>query len=289
MKPAPFDYIRAESIEHALEALAAADGDAAILAGGQTLMPLLALRMANPSVVIDISQVEALRGVSRVAGATRVGATTRQNDVLVDPMVAAHVPALRRAIGYVGHHQTRNRGTLGGSVALGEPAAEMPATALALGAMIEARSVEGTRRIDAEDFYIGPYANALLPDELMTAVDYPDWPAHSIAIVHEVARRPGDFALVGLVCQLTLDAGRVSRAGIAWFGMGPTPMKAWQAEKALTGSNIADIDARGIAELAIADCDPFDDAHATADYRRSVGRRVFTRLLGEALDRRKAA
>jgi carbon-monoxide dehydrogenase medium subunit len=289
VKPPPFDYVRAESIDHAVEELARADGEGVLLAGGQTLMPLLALRMANPAVVIDINRIDGLAGVNKVAGALRVGATTRQNDLLADPLVARHLPVLQRAVGYVGHHQTRNRGTIGGSVSLGEPAAEMPACALALDAVVEVRSSEGARRIDALDFYYGPYVNALLPDEMVTAIEYPDWPEDSITLVHEVARRPGDFALVGLVCQLALSGGKVSRAGIAWFGMGPTPMRAHQAEKALLGTLASEVDPHGLAELALADTDPFEDAHATRAYRQTVGRRVFARLLGEALKQRIAA
>lgn len=289
MKPPPFDYVRAQSIDHAVEELARADGEGVILAGGQTLMPLLALRMANPAVVIDINRIEGLAGVSKVAGATRIGATTRQNGVLADPLVGRHVPALAQAVRNVGHHQTRNRGTLGGSVSLGEPAAEMPAVSVALDAVMEVRSAEGSRRIDALDFYSGPYMNALLPDEMLVAVEYPDWPEDSITLVHEVARRPGDFALVGLICQLALAGGKVSRAGISWFGMGPTPMRAHAAEKALVGAASGEIDPRGIAELAIGDADPFDDAHATRAYRQTVGRRIFARLLGEALNSRIAA
>ena len=285
MKPAPFDYIRAESLPHALEALTKADGDASILAGGQTLMPLLALRMATPSVIIDINRIDALAGVTRVAGATRIGATTRQNAVLANAVVAQHVPALAKATAFVGHHQTRNRGTLGGSVSLGEPAAEYPATALALDAVIEAHSSEGIRRIDALDFYLGPYSTALLPDELVVAVEYPDWPPGTLTIVHEVTRRAGDFALVGLICQLALSEGKVSRAAIGWFGMGPTPMRSLAAEKALVGTALADIDPRAVAELAMSQTDPLEDKHATAQYRRSVGTKLFTRLLSEALSR----
>ncbi len=296
MKPAPFDYVRAESIPHALEALAGAgadaDGDASILAGGQTLMPLLALRMATPSVIIDINRIEALAGVSRVAGhngsgATRIGATTRQNHVLANELVKAHVPALAKATAFVGHHQTRNRGTLGGSVSLGEPAAEYPAIALTLDAVIEAHSSEGIRRIDALDFYLGAYSTALLPDELVVAVEYPDWPADSVTIVHEVTRRAGDFALVGLICQLAIAEGKVSRAAIGWFGMGATPMRSLAAEKALKGVSLGDIDPRAVAELAISETEPLEDKHATAHYRRSVGTKLFTRLLSAAVAERQ--
>jgi carbon-monoxide dehydrogenase medium subunit len=213
----------------------------------------------------------------------------RQNEVIADETLRRCLPVLVTATRHVGHHQTRNRGTIGGSIALGEPAAELPATAAALGASIEVRSVRGTRRVRADEMYLAPYATTLEPDELITAIEFPDWPSHAMPLFREVARRPGDFALVGLVGALAIESGRISRAGIAWFGMGPIPMKARQAEAALTGQSVATLDVHSIAELAVADTAPFDDRHASAEYRRTVGRRIFARALGEALNVRQAA
>jgi carbon-monoxide dehydrogenase medium subunit len=289
VKPAPFDYVAPATIEEACRLLAEAGGGATVLAGGQTLLPLLALRMSQPFVIVDINRIEALGGVSRGDGFTRVGPMVRQNDIIADATLARVLPGLVTATRHVGHHQTRNRGTIGGSVALGEPAAELPAAAVALGALLEVRSVRGVRRIAAQDFYLGPYMTALEPDELVTAIQFPDLAVDSITLFREVARRPGDFALVGLIGALTVAGGRIERAGIAWFGMGPTPMKARQAEAALIGQACDGLDVRGIAELAIADTAPFDDHHATADYRRTVGRRIFARALGEGLNLRQAA
>jgi carbon-monoxide dehydrogenase medium subunit len=283
VKPAAFDYVAPRSVGEALEALARAAGDATILAGGQTLMPLLALRMSTPGLIVDINRIDALKGVARGEGATRIGPVTRQNEIIRDATLAAALPGLVVATRHVGHHQTRNRGTIGGSVSLGEPAAELPATAVALGAQIEASSTRGVRRIAAEDFYLGPYATVLEPDELVTAIHYPDWPANTRYVFREVTRRPGDFALVGLVGALVVEQGRVVRAGLAWFGMGPTPVKARQAEQALLGQPAADLDIAALADLAIADTDPFEDHHATTEYRRMVGRRVVSRALQEAL------
>ncbi|MDB5711950.1 MAG: xanthine dehydrogenase family protein subunit [Sphingomonas bacterium] len=289
MKAAPFDYLVAESVDGAVAALADHAGDAALLAGGQTLVPLLALRMALPGVLIDINRIDGLAGISRGDGVTRIGATTRQNDILHNPLVARHVPALARATRFVGHHQTRNRGTIGGSLGLAEPAAEYPATALALGARIETRSPGGDREIAIEDYFLGPYTTALALDEMITAVIFPDWPEGTISIVHEVARRPGDFALVGLVAALAIEDGVFTRAGIGWFGMGSTPIKSVRAEQALIGQQAATVDLAGIAALAIADTDPFDDIHADAGYRRTVGERIFARVVDEAIGQRKAA
>jgi len=289
MKPAPFDYVAPASVEEACKVLADAGGGATIIAGGQTLMPLLNLRMSQPFILVDINKIDALKGVSRVEGGTRVGPATRQVDALGDATLAEHLPVFVRALSHVGHRQTRNRGTIGGSVALGEPAAEMPATAVALGATIEISSVRGKRTVPADEFYLGPYMTVLEPDELVTAIIYPDWPAGHVTLFREVAQRPGDFALVGMVGALVVEGGSVARAGIGWLGMGPTPIKARQAEAVLTGTALSGIDPDKIAELAVADTAPFDDHHATAEYRRTVGKRIFARTLREALDLREAA
>lgn len=286
MKAAPFDYVVPETVEEALDHLARGAGDAIVLAGGQTLMPLLALRMATPSVVVDINRIPALSGVSRAEGGVRVGAVTRQATILTDPTVAAHAPTLAQAVRNVGHHQTRNRGTVGGSTSLGEPAAELPATALALEAMIEARSVRGVRQIAAADFYTGPYSTVLEPDELVTAILYPDLPPDTATLVHEVARRPGDFALTGFVGAFTVEGGVITRARIAWLAMGPTPLRSPRAEAALVGQKVGQIDLAEIGRLAASETDPMDDGHASADYRRTAGARVFRRAVSQALEAR---
>lgn len=289
MKPAPFDYIAPTTIAEACQILADAGGGATLLAGGQTLMPLLNLRMSQPFVLIDINRIAELKGITRTDGGTRIGPITRQCEVLTDETLAEHLPVYVEAVRHVGHHQTRNRGTVGGSIALGEPAAEQPATAVALGAELELTSVRGARRIKAEDFYIGPYMTAIEPDELLTSIHIPDWPKGHVMLFREVTQRPGDFALVGMVGALVLDGDRITRAGIAWFGMGPTPIKARQAEAALIGQTLSGLDTAAIADLAIADTAPFTDHHASAEYRRTVGRRIFARTLREALDIREAA
>lgn len=289
MKPAPFDYVAPATIEEACRQLAEAGGGATILAGGQTLMPLLALRLSQPLILLDINRITALKGVSRSNGGTRVGPMTRQNEVIANPTLAAALPLLVTATRHVGHWQTRNRGTIGGSIALGEPAAELPATAIALGARVEVRSVRGTREIAAADLYLGPYSTALDPDELITAIVYPEWPAGTVPLFRKVAQRPGDFALVGLTGAVTVVDGRIARAGIAWFGMGPTPVRARKVEEALVGQGVAGLDVQALAEFAIAESAPFDDHHATSEYRRTVGRRIFARTMSEQLQVRRAA
>ncbi len=289
MKPAPFDYVAPTTIAEACAILDEAGGGATVIAGGQTLMPLLNLRMSQPFILVDINKIPELQGITKETGFTRVGPVTRQCDVLTNADLARDLPVLVQAVRHVGHHQTRNRGTVGGSIALGEPAAELPATSVALGAMIEVSSVRGTRQVAAHDFYLGPYMTMLEPDELVTAIRFPDWPANHITLFREVAQRPGDFALVGVVGALAIEGGAIARAGIAWFGMGPTPIKARQAEAALIGQSLDSIDPAAIAALALADTAPFDDHHATAEYRRTVGKRIFASTLGAILTLGEAA
>lgn len=289
MKPAPFDYVSPATIDEACSLLAEAGGGATVLAGGQTLMPILNLRMSQPFIVVDINKIDALKGISRAAGGTRIGPITRQCDVIESDVLARDLPVLVQAVRHVGHHQTRNRGTIGGSIALGEPAAELPACAVALDAVIEVQSVRGTRHIPANDFYLGPYMTVLEPDELVTGITFPDWPQGHIALFNELAQRPGDFALVGIVGALVVESGKILRAGIAWFGMGPTPIRARAAEHMLLGQPLDAIDLQTVAERAIADTAPFDDQHASAEYRRTVGKRLFARTLREALKVGEAA
>jgi aerobic carbon-monoxide dehydrogenase medium subunit len=289
MKPAPFDYVAPASIEEACQVLADAGGGATLLAGGQTLVPLLNLRMSQPFVLVDINKIDALKGVSREGGYTRVGPMTRQVEGLASAELKSALPVMVEALSNVGHLQTRNRGTIGGSVSLGEPAAEMPATAVALGAEIEIRSTRGTRRVPAREFYVGPYMTVLEPDELVTGILYPDWPSGHVTLFREVAQRPGDFALVGMVGAVVVEGGAITRAGLAWFGMGPTPIAMAAAEQALVGAQVATLDANAIAELAVSDTAPFDDHHASAEYRRTVGKRIFARKLRETFNLREAA
>jgi carbon-monoxide dehydrogenase medium subunit len=289
MKPAPFDYVAPRTVAEAVQILSDAGGGATVLAGGQTLMPLLNLRMSQPFILVDINKIDGISGVTTTPAGVRIGAATRQNAVIADDELARLQPVLVEAAKHVGHHQTRNRGTIGGSICLGEPAAELPATALALGAELEVHSVRGERRVPADELYLGPYMTSLEPDELAAAVHFPQWPQGTVTVFREVARRPGDFALVGLVGAVHVDGGKIARAGLAWFGMGPTAMKARQAEQALTGAALDRIDFAAIADLMIADTAPFEDHHATAEYRRSVGRRIAAKTLGEALKMRQPA
>lgn len=282
MKPAPFDYARPAGLDEAARLLAEAGGGASVIAGGQTLMPLLNLRMSQPFLLVDLGAIAELRTVERLGGGIRVGAMAVQNELLGDPLVRSELPLLARALGHVGHHQTRNRGTIGGSIAFAEPAAECPAVALALEAQVHLHSVRGTRQVAMADFLHGPYATACAFDEIVTALVFPDPPpGERVEVFFEVTRRPGDFALTGLAGELHLDGGTIAAARLAWFAMGPTALRAREAEAALVGTALDEIDPVAIAALALTGTAPFDDKAASAAYRETVARRMFARTLRE--------
>jgi carbon-monoxide dehydrogenase medium subunit len=283
MKPAPFDYARPKTLAEALGLLAEAGGGATVIAGGQTLMPLLNLRMSQPFILVDLADIAELHGIRAETGAIHIGAMTRQNAGVADPLLQRRLPALVAALRHVGHHQTRNRGTLGGSIAFGEPAAELPAVAVGLDARLHLQSVAGARTIAAREFYIGPYATVLEPDEVLTTIEFPDWAADHLPVFGEISRRPGDYALTGLVGAIERDGPRITRAGLAWFGMGPTPVRATGLEQRLAGADADELDFSALADLAISETAPFDDKAASAEYRRTTGRKLAERLLREAL------
>ncbi|WP_317929830.1 FAD binding domain-containing protein [Halioxenophilus sp. WMMB6] len=289
MKPAPFDYYAPTTVAEACALLAEAGGGATLLAGGQTLMPLLNLRMSQPFILVDINHIEALHGIKQQDDAIHIGPATRQHQVIESPLLQAELPVITQAVRHVGHHQTRNRGTVGGSIALGEPAAELPATAVALGATLTVQSVRGSRRLTAQEFYLGPYMNALEPDELVIDIAFPKWPTGHITLFEELAQRPGDFALAGVVGALALDNGVISRAGIAWFAMGPTPLRATTVESMLLGKVPTEVDVAAVVAAAIAETAPFDDQQTSAEYRRVVGAKLLQRTLTEALAREEVA
>jgi aerobic carbon-monoxide dehydrogenase medium subunit len=284
VKPAPFELHAPETIEEVLDLLAQYGDEAKVLAGGQSLVPMLALRLTRFEHLVDINRVEALAPVTRVNGSLRIGATTRHRVAVRDPDVAAAAPLLARATARVGHFQIRNRGTIGGAIAHADPAAEQPAVALALDAVIEAAGASGRREIPAAEFFLGTWSTALAADELLTGVRFPVWEGKTGFAVEEVARRAGDFALAGVVCALSVSSeGRPERVALGLFGVGPVPLRAKQAERALlAGSGLDEV-----AREAMAEIDPIDDLHASGEYRRKVAgvlvRRGIERAIAEAI------
>jgi carbon-monoxide dehydrogenase medium subunit len=283
MKPAKFEYHAPESVADVTALLAEHGDDAKVLAGGQSLVPMLNMRLTRFEHILDMNRVGELRGIERSNGTLTVRAMTRQAEAERDARVGA-VPLLEQAIPKIGHFQIRNRGTVGGSIAHADPASELPAVALALDADLEVAGPGGTRRVPASDFFVGTWTTALGDDEILAATHFPVWEGHCGFVVDEVARRSGDFALAGVVCAIELDdAGAVSRSAISFFGMAPTPVRARQAEAALHGSTPNTADLAEIAQLSVADCDPSPDVHASAEYRRHVGAHLAERALDRAL------
>jgi CO/xanthine dehydrogenase FAD-binding subunit len=290
MKAAPFDYMRAASIDEACRALAANNnggGDARIIAGGQTLVPLMAMRLARPALLIDINGIAELAGIA-VDGATLIiGAATRQADALASPIVRSHVPLLAEALRHVGHEQTRNRGTVGGSLANADPAAEIPLIARLLDADMAVRSVDGERIIPAAAFFESAMATSLAANECLTEVRFPIWqPAGTGHGFHEVSIRDSDFALAAAAAQVTLDStGNCNRIHVAIGGASPVPMRLDAVEAALLGTALDDDAVRKATDGISALVEPQADVHADAAYRRRVARVMAERAIRTARDR----
>jgi len=284
VKPAPFEYHAPETTADVVAVLAEHGDEAKPLAGGQSLVPMLALRLTRFGHLVDLNRVPELAGIERRNGTLVVGAMTRQA-ALERSDAAGAVPLLGLATPLIGHFQIRNRGTVGGSIAHADPAAELPAVALALDAQLEIASPSGTRLEPVADFFVGTWTTSVEPEELLVAVHFPVWSGRAGFAVDEVARRLGDFALVGVTCGVQLDeAGRVSRAAIALLGMASTPVRAAAAEAALVGTTPSPADLGEVAQLAVADLDPPEDIHASSRYRSQVGAHVVERALTAALE-----
>lgn len=272
MKAASFDYVRAETVADACRVLAEAGGEARIIAGGQTLVPLMAMRMARPAVLIDINNVAELAGIRDDGDAVAIGACTRQAEALASDVVRDRLPLLAKAIGHVGHQQTRNRGTVGGSIAHADPSAEIPLTAVTLDAELIARNTGGERRIAAGDFFEAAMTTALASEDCLVEVRFPVWTGARFGTgFAEVNVRDSDFAIAAAAAQVELDGGgNCTRIHIGIGGAAPAALRARDAEAALTGSRLDD-DVVAAAATAIGDVlDPDSDIHADADYRRRV-------------------
>ena len=279
MKPASFEYHRPGSVDDATRMLAEFGDDAKILGGGQSLVPMLSLRLAFFDHLIDVSRLKELKGIERHDGTLRIGAGTTDATVGADEQVAAAVPLLTRVTPFIGHFQIRSRGTLGGSIAHADPAGEYPAVALALDAEMEAVSPSDRRSIPAADFFTGLWETALEPDEVLVGVRFPVWDGRSGFAVQEFARRHGDFAIAGAVIAVSVDAdARVSRCGIGLMGLGSTPRRASAAEAAVVGQRLMAVTPEEIGELAMTGLDDIPtDLQGSASYRTRVGAAMVAR------------
>ncbi len=286
MKPSTFDYHAPETVDEAVALLAERGDEAKVIAGGQSLVPMLSLRLAFFDHLVDIGHIDDLRGIDAETDGVRIGAMTVDAAVERDTDLAERVPLLAKATPLIGHFQIRNRGTVGGSIAHADPAAEYPAVALALDAEMEALSVRGRRTIAASDFFRGFWTTALAPDELLLGIRFPTWTGRCGFAVREFARRFGDFAIAGAVIGVQLDADdRVERCTIGLFGLGPTPLRATAAEQAALGQGAEALDLDGIGRLAVDTLDEVpSDVHGPASYRRRVGAAMVSRALTEAIE-----
>jgi aerobic carbon-monoxide dehydrogenase medium subunit len=289
VKPAAFDYLAPGDIPAALSLLATHGSEAKVLAGGQSLVPLMNFRLARPSYLVDINGIGDLSGIERSNGQVTIGAITRQRDAATDPMIKGQLPMLAEAIGYVGHIAIQNRGTVGGSIAHADPAAELPVVALALDAQLHLQRTGSSRTVLAEEFFVGYLTTVLAPEELLTAISFCSPPAGSGWCFTEVARRQGDFALVAVAALLSLDdSGTVAMARVALGGVGPTPVRARAAERILIGESPSDVVFRAAAATVGDALEPIDDVHASADYRRHLARVLVRRALTTARSRAAA-
>jgi carbon-monoxide dehydrogenase medium subunit len=284
VKPSAFGYHAPQSIDEAVALLGELGDGAKALAGGQSLLPMLSLRLAYFDHLVDIGRIAELRGIRSERDAVVIGATTVDARLETDPEIAAQVPLLARATPLVGHFQIRNRGTVGGSIAHADPAAEYPAIAIALDAEIEAVSPRGRRQIPAREFFRGFWTTDLAADELLADVRFPVWTGRCGFAVREFARRHGDFAVAGAVVAVQLDADqRVERCAISVFGLGPTPLRATAAERAAMGQK-PDLDGEELGRLAVSDLTEVpSDVHGSARYRTRVGAAMVTRAWNDAI------
>lgn len=280
MKPAPFAYHRPTSLDEALTLLERYGPDGRVLAGGQSLVPALNMRLAAPAALIDINRLPGLDGISLEPEGLVIGALARHAAVEASPLVLRHARPIALAMPHVGHRAIRTRGTIGGSVALADPAAELPACLLALEAVIRVAGPGSRREIPALRFFRGIYTTDLAPGEMVTAVVVPRGPGDWESRFVELARRHGDYALVGLAAHCRVDGGVVREARLAFCGVGSTPVRAARAEAELAGRAL-DPEARARAVAALdADLDPPGDVHASPALRRHLVRVLLGRVLG---------
>ena len=283
MKPAPFAYLRPGSLAEACEILAA-DEDARIIAGGQTLIPMLAMRLARPTKLLDIVRLKELGGIRSGDGALVIGAVTRQVEVERSELARESLPLLRKALPFVGHPPTRNRGTVGGSIANADPSAEIPLVAVTLGAEIEIENPRGRSLIAADAFFIGAMLTSLMPGDCVVAVRFPVWSQARLGTgFHEVSARQSDFAFVAAAAQVALDENGCCVDAV--LGLGGVGDRAQRIDvSALVGEDAARLPISDLVRSATKDLEANSDLHVTADYRKRAAGALAIRALQDAID-----
>lgn len=289
MKPPPFDYVVPDSIEAALAALDAGGVDAKIIAGGQSLMPMLNFRLLKPSMLVDINRIPDLAFIEDGNDAIRIGALTRHRQLEVSPVIAQHLPMVTEAMGHVAHLAIRNRGTIGGSLSHADAAAELPMLARLLDAELIITSSTGRRTVTAHDFFLGQLTVDLSEAEMVTEIRIPKLPKATGWGFAEVARRGGDFALAAVAVTLTVTDGVVAQARIALMGIGDTPHRAADAEVLLIGQAIEPAQLDAVCEAVRASVEPNTDLHASSDYRHHLVGALTRKTLTAAWQRAQEA
>jgi carbon-monoxide dehydrogenase medium subunit len=284
MKAAAFAYARATSVANALELLTVHGEKARVLSGGQSLLPAMNLRLISPELIIDIGDLAELRGVAVKEGVLTIGALTRHVDLLKSPEIAAHATLLTEAVAHVAHPAIRNRGTIGGSLAHADPASELPACMLTLGAILVARGPSGERRIPAVEFFTGIYETALGPHELLVAVELPVTPESATHFFHEFARRHGDYAIVGLAAQAVVKDGRFADLRLGFFAVGDRPLLAGAASKLVDVAITSGVLSEAFSALD-EELDPLEDQQATPAMRRHLAKVLLARCVSALLGR----
>ncbi len=286
MKPAAFDYKSPTSLQEAISFLQAGQGNAKLISGGQSLMPLLAFRLAAPETLVDLKHVPDLGAIAIDAEGVRLGARVRWCDIARSTQLAAAHPLLAEAITHVAHYQVRNRGTVGGSLAHADPSAEMPGVALTCDAQISIAGPDGVRVENAADFFTGPLETSLASDEVLTSVLLPAWPVTRRWAFKEFARRKGDFAMAGVALFYDPDeSGRATNVHIGAIGVADTPVRLTGAEGVLSGQAVTDQAIAAVAAAAKAEIDPPSDIHAPSAYRKGLLSTLVVRALAEAAAR----
>ena len=287
MKPAAFDYIAPNSLEAAVEAIAAANGDGKVLAGGQSLMPLLNFRMTRPTVVVDLMHIPGMSFIELRGNAVAIGAMTRHADLEFSDLVAQKLPVMAAAMRHVAHLAIRNKGTIGGSLSHADPAAELPMLAVFYGATIKVQGSNGRREIPAEDFFVSALTNCLDPDEIVFEIDFPVLASHAGWAFEEVARRFGDFALACIAVSFEILHDRIADARVAVMGVADTPRRLRKAEQALKGARRGPEAAARFAEVVRCCLSPPSDIHVSAEYRKNLigalAQRAFTTAWARAM------
>ncbi|MGE0747464.1 MAG: xanthine dehydrogenase family protein subunit M [Rhodospirillales bacterium] len=289
MKPAKFDYHAPTTVEEVLDLLAQHGTEAKLLAGGQSFVPVLNFRLARPAVVIDLNRVDGLAFIEERGDTVAIGAMTRQRRVERSEVVARRLPLLHDATRWIGHLPIRTRGTIGGSVANADPAAEDPAVVRALDATMVVRSRRGERKVPAADYFRGLLTTAIEPDELLCAIEFPVAPPGAGATFAEISRRHGDFALAGVGAQLVMAGGRVGEVRLAACGVGPGPVRLAAAEAIVARDGLTEKAMDAAADAAASEVAPSGDVHASADYRRRLTRAMTRQALAAAAARATGA